>query len=250
MAVMPLACVVARQGDVLALREALFVDELVDLARERGPEARKVRATVLLRDVVRVAVHGLLVGVVPLRRNLDRDQAFLALEVEDVRVDRGAAAVQVLHEGGHAALMLEHVALVLALVHELDAHARVQERQFPEAFGQPVIREGRVREDRVAGLEADGRAALGRRADHRERTERLAHAVLLAMELPVARDRERQRTGERVHDRDADAVQPSRDLVRVVVEFPACVQHGHDDLGLRSGSLPCGCPSGCRGHCR
>ena len=229
-----LARVVARELDVLALGEALFLDELVDFPGQRGPEARQVRAAVLLRDVVRVAVHRLLVGVVPLRRDLDRDRPFLVLEIEDVRVDRRAAAVQVLHEGGHAALVLEHVALVLALVDELHAHARVQERELPQALGEPVVGKRRVREDRVAGLEADRRAPVRRRADDRERPLGLAHLVLLAVKLAVARDGERQRAGKRIHDGNADAVQAARDLVGVVVEFSAGVQHGHDDLGCRA----------------
>src|SRR5262249_37063336 len=36
---------------------------------------------------------------------------------------------------------------------------------------------------------------------------------------------------QRVHDRDTDAVQAAGDLVGAVVELPARVQHGHDDLG-------------------
>ena len=67
-----------------------------------------------------------------------------------------------------------------------------------------------------------------------ERSLRLAHPVLLAVQLAVARDSERQRARERVHDRNADAVQAARDLVGVVVEFSASVQHGHDDLGCRT----------------
>jgi hypothetical protein len=149
-------------------------------------------------------------------------------------VNRGAAAVQVLHEGADAALVLEHVALVLALVDELDAHAGIQEGKLAQPLGQPVVRERRVGEDRAARLEADRRAPLRGGADDRERPLRLAHLVLLAVQLAVARDRHRQQAGQRVDDRDADAMQAARDLVRVVVEFSAGMQHGHDDLGRRA----------------
>ena len=37
--------------------------------------------------------------------------------------------------------------------------------------------------------------------------------------------------GERVDDRDPDAVQTAGDLVGVLVELPASVEDGHDDLG-------------------
>jgi hypothetical protein len=54
----------------------------------------------------------------------------------------------------------------------------------------------------------------------------------------VARDRERQGAGQGIDHRDADAVQSARDLVRVVIELSARVQHGHDDLGRGAVLLP------------
>ena len=61
--------------------------------------------------------------------------------------------------------MGEHVGLVLALVDQLDAHAGVQERQLAQALGEDVVVELDVGEDLRAGLEADHRAAVLRRAD-------------------------------------------------------------------------------------
>ena len=49
--------------------------------------------------------------------------------------------------------------------------------------------------------------------------------------VALAPDPEVQPVGERVHHADADAVQPARHLVAVLVELPARVQLGHDDLG-------------------
>src|SRR3954465_13213068 len=59
-------------------------------------------------------------------------------------------------------------------------------------------------------------------------------AKLDLVPLPVTPDREAQPLGERVHHRYADAVQATRYLVRVGVEFAAGVQLGHDDLGGRA----------------
>ena len=50
---------------------------------------------------------------------------------------------------------------------------------------------------------------------------------------PVAPDRQLQHGRQRVDHRDADAVQAAGHLVGVLVEFPAGVQLGHDDLGRR-----------------
>ena len=68
-------------------------------------------------------------------------------------------------------------------------------------------------------------------ADHLERRHRLPQAVLLEMGLAVAPDGELQVLRQGVHHRDPYAVQAAGHLVRVVVELPAGVQDGHDDLG-------------------
>ena len=81
-----------------------------------------------------------------------------------------------------------------------------------------------VREDGRAGLEADDRAALVRRADGGQRRLRLAQPVLLLMQLAVAVDRQEQVLGQGVDDRDADAVQTAGDLVGRVIELTAGVR--------------------------
>ena len=51
------------------------------------------------------------------------------------------------------------------------------------------------------------------------------------MRLAVAPDGELEPSRQRVDHRNADAVQAAGNLVRVLVEFSAGVQLGHDDLG-------------------
>ena len=69
----------------------------------------------------------------------------------------------------------------------------------------------------VISSSAGGRAAL----------------VALLVDLTVAPDFEIERLRQRVDDRDADAVQPARHLVAVVVELAAGVQHREHDFGGR-----------------
>ncbi len=57
------------------------------------------------------------------------------------------------------------------------------------------------------------------------------------MLLAAAPDAKLQGLGKRVHDGHADTVQPARDLVGVLVEFPAGMELGHDDLGGRHALL-------------
>ena len=55
--------------------------------------------------------------------------------------------------------------------------------------------------------------------------------------LPSRQMRSSSARGERVDDRDADAVQAARDLVGVLVELTAGMELGHDDLGRRDAFL-------------
>ena len=56
----------------------------------------------------------------------------------------------------------------------------------------------------------------------------------LAPDGSAAADLELEQLGQRVHDRDADAVQTTGNLVAVLVELPARVQRGHHDFGRRA----------------
>ena len=64
-----------------------------------------------------------------------------------------------------------------------------------------------------------------------------AALVGLLVDLAVAPDFEVERLGQRIHDGDADAVQPARHLVAVVVELAAGVQHGEHDFRRRLAAL-------------
>ena len=64
----------------------------------------------------------------------------------------------------------------------------------------------------------------------------LRHAALVGLrpDVPVAPDLQVEPLGEGIHDRDADAVQPTRDLVATALaELAAGVQDGQHHLGGR-----------------
>ena len=58
-----------------------------------------------------------------------------------------------------------------------------------------------------------------------------AALVALGVDPAVALDLEVEPLGQGVDDRDADAVEAAGDLVGLVVELAAGVEHGHDDFG-------------------
>ena len=83
-------------------------------------------------------------------------------------------------------------------------------------------------------MEADlGAAAVLRLADLLQLALRLSAHEGLAIELPVARDLDLELVGERVHHRDADAVQAAGGLVDLGVELSAGMQRRHDDFERR-----------------
>ena len=156
---------------------------------------------------------------------------------EDGFVNCSLASVQVADEFADAALVVEALAAIVALVDQLDADAGVQERQLAQALRQDLVVELDVREDLVGRLEADGRAALVAVADHSQRRNGVTQAVFLLVPLAVAADGQVQGFGQSVDDRNADPVQATGNLVGRVVELTAGVQDGHDDLGCRTALL-------------
>ena len=83
-------------------------------------------------------------------------------------------------------------------------------------------------------MEGDGRAApVGGRAGGLQLRGRLAAREGLDPGLPVARHLDDQLVGQRIDDRDADAVQAARGRVDLAVELAARMQRGEDDLQRR-----------------
>ena len=126
-------------------------------------------------------------------------------------------------------------------------------KRSPRSSRKPILRplreEGHLAEallehrpvvvDRLEDLHvrqpADAGAATVRLGAALELAHRLAALVGLGVLVAVAPDREVEPLGQRVDDRDADAVQAAGDLVAAAVaELAAGVQHGQDDLGRRA----------------
>ena len=63
------ARIVTGRGDFLVSSRGLLLDVVVERARQRAAKASQMRTAVLLRNVVGVAEHALLVGIVPLHRD-------------------------------------------------------------------------------------------------------------------------------------------------------------------------------------
>ena len=90
-----LAHVVARHADFRVLHHAFAVGVVRERAGERRAEAHQVRAALDRVDVVHERVHGLVVAIVVLERDLGRDAVALAPEEHRLRVQRLLVLVQV-----------------------------------------------------------------------------------------------------------------------------------------------------------
>src|SRR6185503_17175295 len=127
-----------------------------------------------------------------------------------------------------AAFVLERDASALApLVGERDPQAARQERRLAQAlFERREVVVERLH-DLVVREERDRGACLARGGTLLQRALRLAALVFLRPRVAVPADLDEQSLRERVDDRDADAVQPARDLVAAAVaELAAGVEHG------------------------
>ena len=252
-----LADVVAREVRVLLLEEALVARVLVDDRGQRRTEALFVGAAFGGVDGVGERVQRLGVRRRPLHRDLSREPLLLVLrlEVDGIRVEdlhllHLVEVLDVIEQAtrvvvGNLGATLDRIVsrarsvardLVAlgngrrALVDERDAQALVEEGHLMEAAAQGLEVEVRgledlcVRPERLRGAGFVSLFAALERCD--------GHAVLVgnAPDVAVAANLCIHALGERVHHRDAHAVQAAGDGVAALSELAASVQHGHDDL--------------------
>ena len=232
----PLARVLAAQRHLFLLGDAFGARIVVDGPRQRPPEAREMGAAVALRDGVGEAEHGLVVAVRPLQRRLHGDAVGFPADRDGRIEERRLAAVQIFDESPDPAFIghLDNLGLDPAGVGEHQPDAGVQEGELAQPVFQHRKAEGGVAEGCRGRAEGDlgPRPAPG--VAHRlERAGRLSVLEADRMLLGGPPDSELQPFRKRVDHRDADAVKPARDLVGVLVEFPAGMELGHDHLGRR-----------------
>src|SRR3990172_3141505 len=96
-------------------------------------------ATITLRDIIRIAQHRFLVGIIPLHRYFDRDALLLTGGVKNIAVERGLVAVdefdETLYTSGERKIFL----FSRTLVDKFDFDAVVQKREFPQTAGQNIV---------------------------------------------------------------------------------------------------------------
>ena len=193
-------------------------------------------------DGVDEGTDGLVVTVGVLQRHLDVDAVALSRDVDGFRIKRGLVHVEVLHELGHSALVVESLGLACPLVLEVDGDLLVQERLVPE----PLLELAVVKLDGLEYLrvrvEGDLRTGLLRLPYDLDGSVGDTDLVGLAEDLALPLDRCHEFRGQSVDDGDSHSVESSGDLVAVAVELSSGVELGERQLqcGLPLLMHPCG----------
>nr|P21562.1 RecName: Full=Uncharacterized 80.2 kDa protein in the 5'region of gyrA and gyrB; AltName: Full=ORF 4 [Haloferax lucentense DSM 14919]pir/D39135/ hypothetical protein 4 (gyrB region) - Haloferax sp [Haloferax sp.]AAB09604.1 ORF4 [Haloferax lucentense DSM 14919] len=219
---------------VEVVQHVVAVRVVVDDAGERRLEPGQMRAALAGVDVVGEGVNRPLELVGRLHGDFDLDALRLVVVVDDVVVERRLGLVEVLDELADAALEEERARLVGPLVGERNLDPGVEERELSQAvFERLEVELGRL-EDTVVRPKADGRSGVFAGFEVAHALElldlRLADLEAVCPHRAVVFDLDFEFARQRVDDGDADAVEAAGDLVGLVVELPAGVEDGHDDL--------------------
>ena len=197
-----------------------------------------MRASVPVPDVVREAIKGFLVGVVPLQGHLDGGAIFCVFNVDGWLVQNRLVAVQVLDKSINSTGVHEVVGITGPLVCDADVHTLVEVAQLAEALTQDL--EGEVQnivENFGIRHEPHAGSALGRGPHFGQRLVRAAPGKRHGVFFPALPDGEPQLGAEPVHTRNTNAMKAARNLVGIlavgvgVIKFPARMKHRHDHFG-------------------
>ena len=188
-------------------------------------------ATITLRNCVGKAVHAFLVGIGPLQGCLDSGVAMLRLKMQSIRMQRRLLCAEEFDEGANPTLVFETVAPIAALVIKFDSDAGVKKTQLAQTAREDVVMEFDVSKDFPAWQKPNFGTGLITGSGRFERLVRNTHAIGLRPKMALTLNYQLEFFRKRVDDRNPDPVQSTGNLVGVVIELAARMQHGHDDLG-------------------
>jgi len=147
--------VIAGDVRVLGLEQVLRLSVHIDGPSQRSLEPGDVGTPLDGVDVVGKTQQLLLVGSGPLQSQVHLDSVLFASDSDGLLVDHSLVGCQVLHKSTQAALVVKLLGLVVALIHQGDAHAGVQKCHLPHTLGENLHLEGVNLKDGAVGMEAD-----------------------------------------------------------------------------------------------
>ena len=147
---------------------------------------------VFLWNVVGIAVHVFLVGIIPLHRQLNTDRALLGSKINHGRVNGRLGTVQMTYKFPNSALSHEFFTLVVTLINELDPNPGIKEGQLPQALGQDVVDKFDMGENLGTGFESNRGTSLVRTSHFCQGCQGISHVVFLLISFLVAMDCQQQ----------------------------------------------------------
>ena len=147
------------------------------------------------------------------------------------------ALIEMLYEGANATFVFKDIFTLTRFFTQADTHARVEERQLAQTFGEDVVMKLDMAKHGFARAECNFRTAARGVTHDFNRPHGHTITILLTVMLTFAVNVQAQGFGQGIHDRDPYAVQTTRDLVRVVIKLTPRVQGGHDHFRRRHTGL-------------
>ena len=229
-------------GKLGLLEHLLLVAVLLQGATQCRAETVEVCTTLIGVDIVHKAVNGLRITRVVGQGNFDGHTVAFGNKVNDVRNQWGAALVHPLHEFLQALGTVEHLETGLAIglnglrtqVGERKMDARIQVAKVTQTLSQTIPFEHSFGENRVIGMEGDGRAGIFRVANDLHTRHRLAESILLTIDVSLAMNLGNKVVRQCIDAAHAHAMKTTGNLVGVLVKLATSVQHGHNDLKGRT----------------
>ena len=229
----PFTDIIAGKVRFIVLEDVILTCIFIEDTGERAAEAGKVHAAFDGIDVIDEGIHAFAVACLVLHRDIDDDLILLAFKRNDCRIDKILAFIQELDEFRDAAGIVEFllVGRTVAQVCQRDGEAFIQKSQLTHADLQGIIiKVHPFFEDLDIRLEGDRRARLLRFSVGLHILRDFPAGQSHFMEMSFTAHHDACPFGERIYDRDADAVQTAGDRIAIPAEFAACMEHGHHDL--------------------
>ena len=236
----PFTDIIAGKVRFIVLENVILACVFIEDAGERGAETGKVHTAFDGIDVIDEGIHAFAVACLVLHRDVDDDLILLAFESDDGRIDKILAFIQELDEFRDAAGVVEFllVGRTVAQVCQRDGEAFIQKSQLAHADLQGIIVEVHAFfENLDIRLEGDRGARLLRFSVGLHVLGDFPAGQFHFMEMPFTAHHDACPFGERIHDRDADAVQTAGNRIAVAAEFAACMEHRQYDFHGRFPSL-------------
>ena len=239
----PFAEIVSRQLNFIVFNETVFRCEVVERPCQRSSETDKMRASFMCVDIIDIGKNIFVILVVILERDFHFDHSAVFVFIfslchDDLFGQCRTRCIDVLDKLSKTALKMKFLFNLrfCSQVFNAQSNTRVEECKFAQALRNGIKFKNAVFKNRSVRNKSRfcARFSCFRFSDELDRRDGIPFFIFLIKYFSVPVDFDLEPFAERIDDRNAYAVKPARNFVRVLVEFSACVEDGHNHLERRS----------------